>query len=737
MAAAIRILLVDDEPSLLDIGKLVLEQSEDFNVTTALSAPEALRLLEQEQFDAIIADYQMPGMDGIQFLFEVRTRFSPTPFILFTGRGREDVVIQAINSGADFYLEKSGEPDLQFAELAHKIKSMALRKRADDALRMSEEKYRHIIEYSNEAIVVAQDGMLKSVNHRAVEFTGYSKQELLSMSFSTIIHPDDRAMVVERYQKRMKGEDAPSRYPFRISKKDGSTRWGELSVAAIDWGGRPATLNFITDITERKKAEDALREREERYKNISKATTDFVFSCIKPEGGTYSIDWIAGAVERITGYTIDELLAMGCWRCLVHPDDTSVFDENITHLAAGTSSACILRIRTKSGTIRWLAVNTTQVPAKDSSSVSHVFGGCRDITDHKQAGDALAESEEHFRMLLQHIPLVSIQGYSIDGTTHYWDEASEHLYGYTASEAIGKNLIDLIIPPEMQEDVRKACKYMADSGQPIPASELTLMRKDGSRVAVFSSHALFKKTGGEMDLYCIDIDLTDRKRAEAALRQANRQLKLLSSITRHDILNQLMALKGYLYLSHKVIDNPTTLIEYIKKEELAVNTIEHQIAFTRDYQDLGVTVPAWQNVNASIEKAVAGLPMRDVRVEPDPADPEVYADLLFLKVFYNLIDNALRYGGDQMKTIRVFSQETDTGLTILCEDDGVGIIAEDKNRLFTKGFGENTGLGLFLSREILAITGITIRETGEPGKGARFEMTVPKGMYRFTGTGGK
>jgi len=129
--------------------------------------------------------------------------------------------------------------------------------------------------------------------------------------------------------------------------------------------------------------------------------------------------------------------------------------------------------------------------------------------------------------------------------------------------------------------------------------------------------------------------------------------------------------------------------------------------------------------------------MRDVRVDVDPKAPDIFADPLFEKVFYNLIDNALRYGGDQMKTIRVSSQETDTGLTILCEDDGVGITTEDKKRLFTRGFGKNTGLGLFLSREILSITGITITENGIPGKGARFEITVPKGMYRFTETGEK
>ena len=123
--------------------------------------------------------------------------------------------------------------------------------------------------------------------------------------------------------------------------------------------------------------------------------------------------------------------------------------------------------------------------------------------------------------------------------------------------------------------------------------------------------------------------------------------------------------------------------------------------------------------------------MRAVHVEVDPKNPAIFADRLFEKVFYNLIDNALRYGGSDIKTIRVSSQEIDTILTILCEDDGVGITDEDKKRLFTRGFGKNTGLGLFFSREILAITGITITETGTPGKGARFEITVPKGMWRF------
>jgi signal transduction histidine kinase len=120
-----------------------------------------------------------------------------------------------------------------------------------------------------------------------------------------------------------------------------------------------------------------------------------------------------------------------------------------------------------------------------------------------------------------------------------------------------------------------------------------------------------------------------------------------------------------------------------------------------------------------------------VEIAALPETLEIYADPLLGKVFYNLIDNALRYGGDRLTAIRVSSRENSGSVVLTFENNGNGIPQKDKERLFVKGFGKNTGLGLFLSREILAITGITITENGEPGKGARFEISVPKGMYRF------
>lgn len=226
-------------------------------------------------------------------------------------------------------------------------------------------------------------------------------------------------------------------------------------------------------------------------------------------------------------------------------------------------------------------------------------------------------------------------------------------------------------------------------------------------------------------------ELRYRNLADKLVR-VNKKLTILSSITRHDIKNQLTALSSYLELSQLALDNVPTASNYVQKELRIARTIGEQIDFTKVYEDMGTTAPTWQNIADGITRGVAALPMRDVKVEVDQRDLEIYADPLFGRVLYNLMDNALKYGGSSMTTIRITSREKDGELVVTCEDNGEGIAQEDKGRLFERGFGKNTGLGLFLSREILSITGITIAETGEPGKGARFEMVVPKGEYRFT-----
>ena len=157
------------------------------------------------------------------------------------------------------------------------------------------------------------------------------------------------------------------------------------------------------------------------------------------------------------------------------------------------------------------------------------------------------------------------------------------------------------------------------------------------------------------------------------------------------------------------------------------------IKFTKEYESIGVVSPIWQDIRALVNTAMTEAPLGNVMVKNNlPNEGEIFADPLISKVFYNLLENAARHGV-KITTIRFSVEESGDDHLIVCEDDGVGVPVEEKEKIFERGFGENTGLGLFLTQEILSITDITIRETGEPGKGARFEMTVPKGAFRFVG----
>ena len=223
-------------------------------------------------------------------------------------------------------------------------------------------------------------------------------------------------------------------------------------------------------------------------------------------------------------------------------------------------------------------------------------------------------------------------------------------------------------------------------------------------------------------------NITERKRAEMALDEANKKLNLLASITRHDILNQITALNCYLDLNAGIAGSSEEEA-CIEKEKQIIAVIQEQIGFTREYQNLGVELPLWQNLRDTLSRAVPQLDLRSIRLEIRVGQYEVYADPMLERVFYNLLDNSLRYG-ETLTAITIATEKRGDDLVVSCSDDGIGISTEDKKKLFTKGFGRHTGLGLFLSKEILAITGISITETGVPGNGARFEIRVPAGSYR-------
>jgi signal transduction histidine kinase len=219
--------------------------------------------------------------------------------------------------------------------------------------------------------------------------------------------------------------------------------------------------------------------------------------------------------------------------------------------------------------------------------------------------------------------------------------------------------------------------------------------------------------------------ITERKAAEEALKIANRQLNLLTSSTRHNVLNKITAVLGYLRLA--TLKNPDAgTADLIAKADAEVEAIRTQIAFTAVYNDQGTHEPVWQDPAALI----AALPVPEaVILKNILRNVQIQADPMLVRVFENFLDNSLRHGG-HVTRITVSSAEEDGVLKIRWEDNGVGVPAGEKEKIFKQGYGRHTGLGLFLVREILSLTGMTVRENGEPGKGARFEIIVPQDRFR-------
>jgi signal transduction histidine kinase len=171
------------------------------------------------------------------------------------------------------------------------------------------------------------------------------------------------------------------------------------------------------------------------------------------------------------------------------------------------------------------------------------------------------------------------------------------------------------------------------------------------------------------------------------------------------------------------------LLTYVAKEELAANAIRNQILFTRDYQNIGIHSPQWHNIAESVSLALATLDIHHIRVTVHLASVEIYADPLLEKVFYNLIENSIRHG-ERMSEIDILSESVSDGIDIIIKDNGAGIPDNAKERIFRREYFKHTGFGLFLTREILAITNLTITENGVYGKGARFVIHAPRGTYR-------
>jgi len=597
------------------------------------------------------------------------------------------------------------------------------RKKAEIELRLHSEILQNMAE--GVALVRTNDGTIVFTNTRFSTLFGYPAGELIGQKVSTLNAPDTRS--AEEIARGVADELERSGVwtgEIRNIRKDGSLFWCHAIVSTFDhpvFGKVWITVH--EDITERKLIESALTGTEQRYRQLYEGMRD-AFASIDLEG---RITGFNTAFTKMIGYEPDLIYALTLndltpekWR----PAEEKIIRNQV--MTRGYSDIYEKEYLRKDGTVFPVELRTNLITGEDGTPQG-MWAIIRDITERKEDERALQESEERYRTIIENIQDVFFR-FDADNRLVMTSPSAAQMFGYMSSgEMLGIPARSIWKNPEQREVLLAAMKKQSGA---VVDWEAEFVRKDGTAFwASVSAHMRMDSAGNFQGTEGIIRDISERKKIEAALKGAVNKLNMLSSITRHDILNQITGLRTYLDLSREDLKG-TRFAEFIEKEDQAAEAIQRQIEFTKYYQDIGVNEPKWQDVESVIREAAGQLSLSGIDLNVQVSGTEIFADPLIVKVFFNLMENSLRHG-DRVTGMSFSSRETDEGLVITYRDNGVGVSYADKTKLFQKGFGKHTGLGLFLSREILAITGITITENGKPGTGVQFEITVPEDVCRI------
>ena len=975
-----RVLLVDDEESFLEVTKFFLVRDGGLDVDTAGSAKEAMEKLANARFDAIICDYLMPEMDGIELLKVLRLQGMDVPFILLTGKGKEGVAIEALNNGADFYLEKGRDPVALYTELLHTVsKSVALRQ-SEEALRESEQRYRMLAEASPEFIyIVGPDGKVSYVNAFAASqlrlpvedivgknlddlfplepsqrlttnvrrvfadgktlrienkivyssrevwidtvlvplrdskgevisvlglsrdvserrasgealrisearlrmitdnfldlvaqvdpvgvylyasrshkyVLGYDPADLIGKQIVEFVHPDDRPLIVaslgcvarepaeinslavsvkvrfrcsdghfiwlecvgkpilgdngelggsilvgrdmtarklaeetlqesERflssifssildgisildkelnilrvnptmenwYSHKMPliGKKCYDAYHGRQSQCDScpSMRTIESGKSAYEvvpktgpkgevkgWldlysfpmmdsktGELSGVIEYVRDITDRRKVEMELHRALERYKDLQGIMdrSPIITVIWRPEPGS-PVSFISDNVAQ-WGYRKDDFVSTLVYDDIIHKEDLEREKEEFRDFVRKGVEDFVqeYRIVTKSGEVRFVEDHTYVRRGSDGNPVLYE-GIVIDVTVRKMAQQKSEELTSRLQAIVESFPDLY---FHLDAHGIILDFNAGRIADlYVPPQRFIGRTLQEVLPPEVGKMYENAFVEVLKTGR-IVAREYSLEIQGETRYFEARLAPIAKE-----QILIIVRNITAGKLAAEALEIANQKLSLLGQVTRHDALNQLAALMGWLEIARESAPEPP-MREYIKSMTTAAETVIRQLDFTGDYQQMGVAKPEWIDVKTAFLNGTEGFRPDKLAISVHVDRLEVYADAMLEKVFHNLFDNSIRHG-KKVTEIRVHCRKKGNDLLLLYEDDGIGIPADGKDKIFQRGIGDHTGFGLFMVKAILGITGITIEENGTPGHGVRFEMLVPSGKHR-------
>ena len=634
------------------------------------------------------------------------------------------------------------------SNLVHVIK----RRRAEKALRESEQEYRTMIEQSNDMIwTLDTQGNFTFFNQRSEEFTGHRLEDWRGKSFAPLVVEEDLPLVMDVFHSTLDGE--PQHYEARVKKHDGDILVLSVNTAPILKAGEAVgTVSFGRDITERVRAEETLRESEDRYRLISELTSDITYAVRVEPDGTVVREWIAGALSHITGFTLDELAARGGWKSLMHPDDMPIALRHLQCHLSGQPDTSEYRIVTKSGETRWLRDYGHPVWDDAQDRVVRIIGAAQDITERKRAERESEERRLYLESVLACAPDAIV---ALDGQHNIleWNRGAERLFGYTSKEVVGRNLDDLITGSDANTfKGATGLTRQVLAGGSVPAIETVRYRKDGSPVDVMVSGSSILVGDEVAGVVAVYTDITARKRVEQQLRQQERLAAVgeLAAGIAHDFNNLLTTIMLYAQMGlgkHDLHPELRQALETILGEsQQAAKLVQQILDFSRRSPIEIRSVDLKPFIEETVRVLQRTIP-ESIRLHPElgagghmvRADPTRIQQAL-MNLAVNGRDAMLEGGELRIDLSRVEvapGEEAPVAgmppgewVCLAVSDTGMGMAKEVRARLFepfftTKPRGRGTGLGLAQVYGIVKQHEGHINVETEVGEGTTFRIYLP------------
>ncbi|MDS0221492.1 PAS domain S-box protein [Haloarcula sp. S1AR25-5A] len=733
----IHILHVDDEPGFAEMTASFLEREDDrFVVQTATSATAGLDILAHSDIDCVVSDYDMPDRNGIQFLEAVREESDTLPFILYTGKGSEEIASDAISAGVTDYLQKESGTD-QYTVLANRITN------AVESQRVKRERNRHLhaIESAKEGIsILDEDGQFIFVNEAYADLYGYEPDEMIGQHWELLYQEEDIPRIYEEIVPTVEETGYWTGTTTGL-RADGSTFTEDHVLALTDQGELVCTVRDISD----------RQEDEQELSRIKRAIDEApVGISITTRGEDNSLIYVNRQFLEMTGYTESEVLGRNCRFLQGEATDPEPVDAIRRAIDAEEPVSVELQNYRKDGTMFWNQVSIAPVRDDDGTVINYV-GFQQDITERKEHERRLAALSESLQDLLQADTRKEVAEIGVEtartvlgleaNTIHFYDEDERTLEPVAAADGIYGLLDDLptFTPGDsiawrvfesgeaLAVDDVHADPDVYNPDTPIESELYLPLGGYGILLAGSGTAAAFDQKdvilgellAGNLTSALTQVEGTERLRDhERELRQQNERLEEFTSVVSHDLRNPLNIARGRLELARE--EHESEHLAAIERAHERMDTlITDLLTLARDGEAVADREPV--ALASLVESCWTTVETADATLVTDIDRTVLASESRLKQLFENLVRNAVEHGGADV-TVTVGA--LDDGFYVA--DDGLGIPEEDREAVFEAGYSTGaagTGFGLSIVEQVVEAHGWEISVGDSTDGGARFEIT--------------